>query len=52
MSLPVEAVSALESFQAVGSWEQRARLLIQWGERLPALADADKVDTQDRKSVV
>ena len=45
MSLPVEAVSALESFQAVGSWEQRARLLMQWGERLPALADADKVDT-------
>ena len=45
MSLPVEAVSALKSFQAVGSWEQRARLLMQWGERLPALADADKVDT-------
>ena len=44
MSLPVEAVSALESFQAVGSWEQRARMLMQWGERLPALADADKVD--------
>jgi cysteine desulfuration protein SufE len=44
MSLPVEAVNALESFQAVGSWEQRARMLMQWGERLPALADADKVD--------
>jgi len=44
MSLPVEAVSALESFQAVGSWEQRARMLMQWGEQLPALADADKVD--------
>ncbi|MGY2139642.1 SufE family protein [Pseudomonas reactans] len=44
MNLPVEAVAALEAFQAVGSWEQRARMLMQWGERLPALADADKVD--------
>ena len=44
MSLPVNAISALESFQAVGSWEQRARLLMQWGERLPALADDDKVE--------
>ncbi|MGY2251634.1 SufE family protein [Pseudomonas reactans] len=44
MSLPVEAATALEAFQAVGSWEQRARMLMQWGERLPALADADKVD--------
>ncbi|KAA0945022.1 SufE family protein [Pseudomonas sp. ANT_H14] len=44
MSLPAQAVAALEAFQAVGSWEQRARLLMQWGERLPALPDADKVD--------
>lgn len=44
MSLPVEAISALESFQAVGSWEQRARMLMQWGERLPALADDEKVE--------
>lgn len=44
MSLPTEAAAALEAFQAVGSWEQRARMLMQWGERLPALADADKVD--------
>jgi len=44
MSLPVDAIAALEAFQAVGSWEQRARLLMQWGERLPALADEDKVD--------
>ena len=27
MSLPAEAVAALEAFQAVGSWEQRARML-------------------------
>ena len=44
MSLPVDAVSALEAFQAVGSWEQRARMLMQWGERLPALAAEEKVD--------
>ncbi|MBX4136170.1 SufE family protein [Pseudomonas sp. S5F11] len=44
MTLPVDAVEALEAFQAVGSWEQRARMLMQWGERLPTLADKDKVD--------
>ena len=44
MSLPVEALNALEAFQAVGSWEQRARLLMQWGERIPAMAPEDKVD--------
>ena len=44
MSLPLDAVAALEAFQAVGSWEQRARMLMQWGERLPPLADEDKVD--------
>ncbi|EZP62441.1 SufE family protein [Pseudomonas sp. RIT357] len=44
MSLPMDALAALEAFQAVGSWEQRARLLMQWGERLPPLADDEKVD--------
>ena len=44
MSMPLEAHAALEAFQAVGSWEQRARMLMQWGERLPALADDEKVD--------
>ena len=44
MSLPADAVTALETFQAAAGWEQRARLLMQWGERLPALSDADKVD--------
>lgn len=33
MSLPLEAQAALEAFQAVGSWEQRARMLMQWGDR-------------------
>jgi cysteine desulfuration protein SufE len=44
MSLPVDAQAALQAFQSVGSWEQRARMLMQWGERLPALADEEKVD--------
>lgn len=44
MSLPVDAMNALEAFQAVGSWEQRARMLMQWGERMPALPAEDKVE--------
>ncbi|MBA1428650.1 SufE family protein [Pseudomonas orientalis] len=44
MSLPLDAQAALEAFQAIGSWEQRARMLMKWGERLPVLADDEKVD--------
>ena len=44
MIFPVDAVNALEGFQSVGSWEQRARMLMLWGERLPALEDYEKVD--------
>jgi cysteine desulfuration protein SufE len=44
MSLPAEAVTALETFQQAAGWEQRARLLMQWGDRLPPLSDVDKVD--------
>ena len=44
MSLPLEAHAALQAFQAIGSWEQRAGVLMQGGERLPALADDEKVD--------
>ncbi|SED18191.1 Cysteine desulfuration protein SufE [Pseudomonas mohnii] len=44
MSLPADAATALHAFQNAPGWEQRARLLMQWGERLPALSDADKVD--------
>ncbi|UWF50468.1 SufE family protein [Pseudomonas sp. N3-W] len=44
MSLPVDATTALETFQKAAGWEQRARLLMQWGERLPALSDVDKVE--------
>ncbi|RBJ84688.1 SufE family protein [Pseudomonas sp. MWU12-2534b] len=44
MSLPADAVAALEVFQGAAGWEQRARLLMQWGERLPPLSEDDKVD--------
>ena len=44
LNLPADAVTALETFQAAAGWEQRARLLMQWGDRLPALSDVDKVD--------
>jgi cysteine desulfuration protein SufE len=44
MSLPDKAREALEAFTAAGGWEQRARLLMQWGERLEALDEADRSD--------
>jgi cysteine desulfuration protein SufE len=42
--MPDEARLALETFNASLSWEQRARLLMQWGDRLPAMADEEKTD--------
>lgn len=44
MSLPADALAALDSFQGTPAWEQRARLLMQWGERLAQLPEADKVE--------
>ena len=44
MSLPVAAQEALAAFTACPGWEQRARLLMQWGERLAPLSDAERVD--------
>ncbi|WP_077044291.1 SufE family protein [Pseudomonas sp. KK4] len=44
MNLPADAVTAFDTFQAAAGWEQRARLLMQWGDRLPALSDVDKVE--------
>ena len=44
MTLPAEAQAALDSFADCAGWEQRARLLMQWGQRLPELSDADKTD--------
>lgn len=45
MSLPVQAQEALDSFGQPQGWEQRARLLMQWGDRLPPLADDEKTDS-------
>lgn len=45
MTLPADAQAALDTFSAALSWEQRARLLMQWGERLPPLAEDEKTDT-------
>ncbi|MCL6700391.1 SufE family protein [Pseudomonas sp. T1.Ur] len=44
MNLPDDAVAALQIFQDAAGWEQRARLLMQWGERLAPLSDEDKCD--------
>ncbi|MDH0300708.1 MULTISPECIES: SufE family protein [unclassified Pseudomonas] len=44
MSLSPEASQALESFQQARGWEQRARLLMQWGDRLEPLTDAEKCE--------
>ena len=43
MSLPPAAREALDAFAACPGWEQRARLLMQWGERLAPLDDALRV---------
>jgi cysteine desulfuration protein SufE len=44
MNLPSEAQMALDTFGQPQSWEQRARLLMQWGDRLPPLTDDEKSD--------
>ncbi|WP_110968265.1 SufE family protein [Pseudomonas huaxiensis] len=44
MSLASGAQEALDSFNAAAGWEQRARLLMQWGERLTPLSDEEKSD--------
>ncbi|HYQ54471.1 MAG TPA: SufE family protein [Pseudomonas sp.] len=44
MSLPVEAQEALARFEQARGWEQRARLLMQMGDTLEPLGDADKCE--------
>ncbi|VXC70644.1 Fe-S metabolism protein SufE [Pseudomonas sp. 8Z] len=44
MSLSVAAQEALEAFTTCPGWEQRARLLMQWGERLQPLSDAERCE--------
>lgn len=45
MNLPPQATEALAAFGAAGSWEQRARLLMQWGECLEPLSDTERSET-------
>lgn len=44
MNLPVQACQALEAFEQSKGWEQRARLLMQWGDRLEPLTDSEKTE--------
>ncbi|RCL28322.1 Fe-S metabolism protein SufE [Pseudomonas sp. AFG_SD02_1510_Pfu_092] len=44
MSLSQQACQALEAFAQSKGWEQRARLLMQWGDRLEPLTDAEKTE--------
>jgi len=41
-SLAPAAQQALELFSQCSSWEARARLLMQWGDRLTPLSDAER----------
>ncbi|WP_435607656.1 SufE family protein [Pseudomonas knackmussii] len=42
MSLPDTARQALDAFTGQGSWEQRARLLMQWGDKLEPLGEEER----------
>ena len=44
MSLPALAQIALDSFSRPQGWEQRARLLMQWGDQLAPLSDEERTD--------
>jgi sulfur transfer protein SufE len=45
MSLPMAAQEALNVFEQAAGWEQRARLLMQWGERLVPLSEEEKSES-------
>jgi cysteine desulfuration protein SufE len=44
VSLPTNAQQALAAFSQCPGWEQRARLLMQWGEQLAPLSDAERCE--------
>ena len=44
MTLPTDAQAAHDSFAHCSGGEQRARLLMQWGQLLPELNEADKTE--------
>ncbi len=43
--LPQAACEALEAFTQAPGWEQRARLLMQWGEQLAPLDENERSET-------
>lgn len=43
--LPAAASEALLGFQQAAGWEQRARLLMQWGDRLEPLSELERNQT-------
>lgn len=43
--LPPSASEALLGFQQAAGWEQRARLLMQWGDRLEPLSELERNET-------
>lgn len=43
-ALPTAAEHALAAFGEAPGWEQRARLLMQWGERLAPLSDSERCE--------
>jgi len=43
--LSQSACDALDAFTQAAGWEQRARLLMQWGERLEPLHDDERSET-------
>ncbi|MDX1297958.1 MAG: SufE family protein [Pseudomonas sp.] len=44
MNLPAHADTALQAFTACPGWEQRARLLMQWGEQLAPLSEDERCE--------
>ncbi|MEK0363770.1 SufE family protein [Pseudomonas sp. CBC3] len=43
--LPASASEALLGFQQAAGWEQRARLLMQWGDRLEPVSELERNET-------
>ncbi|MGY8818516.1 MAG: SufE family protein [Pseudomonadales bacterium] len=41
-ALPEAAAETLQAFQLAAGWEQRARLLMQWGDRLEPLSETER----------
>ncbi|WP_339079697.1 SufE family protein [Pseudomonas sp. TMP9] len=44
MSLPAAAETVQQAFAGCPGWEQRARLLIQWGDQLAPLSEAERCE--------